>query len=164
MFVERVLLRHIADVVLECVEVRIKRLSVEDDLAAGRLKLPGKHSQEGALSRTTCAHHANELAASDSEGNSLEADFAVAEAMRDFIHLERANDIALFLNDSFRKIATKKLSDVDSNGIAILQRRGCAHGGVAHQDWAIGFDHLQQADPLIVIAKNLQQHIAARPR
>src|SRR6266699_5398704 len=143
MFVERVLLRHVTDVVLECVEVRVKRLSVENDLAAGRLKLSGKHSQQSAFSRTTCAHHANELAASDSEGNSLQPDFAVAEAMRDFIHLERANDIALFLDNSFRKIATKKLSDVDSDGCAILQRRCCAQRGVAHQDRAIGFDHLQ---------------------
>src|SRR5260370_30817933 len=127
MFVERVLLRHVTDVVLECVEARVERLSIEDDLAAGRLKLSGQHSQERAFSRTTRAHHANELAASDSEGNSLQPDFAVTEAMSDFIHLERANDIALFLNDSFRKIATKKLSDLDSNGVAILQRRRSAH-------------------------------------
>src|SRR4029077_9129171 len=111
MFVERVLLRHVTDVALECVEARVERLSIENDLAAGALKLSGQHSQERAFSRTTCAHHANELAASNSEGNSLQPDFAVTEAMSDFIHLERANDIALFLDDSFRKIATKKLSD-----------------------------------------------------
>ena len=43
MFVERVLLWHVTDVALESVEVRIERLSVEDDLAASWLKLPGQH-------------------------------------------------------------------------------------------------------------------------
>ena len=41
--IEGVFLRHITDVALERVEVRIKRLSVQDDLAAGRLKLSRQH-------------------------------------------------------------------------------------------------------------------------
>ena len=43
MLVESVLLRHVTDVVLEHVEVRIKRLSVEENLAAGGLELAGQH-------------------------------------------------------------------------------------------------------------------------
>ena len=43
MLVESVLLRHVTDVVLENVEVRKKRLSVEDNFAAGGPQLPGQH-------------------------------------------------------------------------------------------------------------------------
>ena len=43
MFVERVLLRHVTDVVLENVKVRKKRLSVEDNFAAGGPELSGQH-------------------------------------------------------------------------------------------------------------------------
>ena len=36
-----------------------------------------------------------------------------------------------------------------------------AHGGLAHHDRAIGLEHFELADALVVIAENLQQHIAA---
>ena len=98
------------------------------------------------------------------EGNSLEPDFAFAKTVGDFIHLEGANDIALFLDDSFRKVAPQKLSYVDANAVAVFQRRSRAHGGVTHDDGAIGFNDLQHAHPLVVIAKNLQQHIATCAR
>src|SRR5437588_3942955 len=101
MFVERVLLWHVTDVALESVKVRIKRLSVENDLASSGLKLAGQHSWERAFSRTACAHHANELAAGDAEGDSLKPNFAFAETMGDFVYLECSNDITLFLDDSF---------------------------------------------------------------
>ena len=84
--------------------------------------------------------------------------------MCDFVHLEGPNDIALFLDDSFRKIAPQKLPDVDSNGIAVFERCGGAHGGIAHQDRTISVNYLQEAHPLVVIAENLQQHVAARAR
>ncbi len=84
--------------------------------------------------------------------------------MRDLARVERPNDVALFLDDSFGKIAAQKLSDVDSDGIAVLQRRTRAHDRVAHHDRPIRFDHLNFADTFVVIAKNLQQHVAARAR
>ena len=65
MFVEGVLLGHITDVLLQRVEILVERLSIEDDISAGRLQLAGKHSQQGALSRTARAHHANKLATCD---------------------------------------------------------------------------------------------------
>src|SRR5207247_4755705 len=95
------------------------------------------------------------------QGNSLEPVFALAETVRDFIHLEGANDIALFLDDSFRKVAPQKLSYVDSNAVAVFERRSRAHGSVTHDDGTIRFNDLQHAHPLVVIAKNLQQHVAA---
>ena len=84
--------------------------------------------------------------------------------MRDFIHLESADDVALFLDDAFRKVAPQKLSDIDSNGVAVFERSGGAHRRLAHHDRTIGFDDFQQTDPLVVIAKNLQQHIATCAR
>ena len=47
----------------------------------------------------------------------------LAEAMGQFAHLERANDVALLLDDALGKIAAQKLSDIDANGVAILERR-----------------------------------------
>ena len=72
MFVERVLLRHVTDVVFQGVEILIERLPVEKDLAAGGLKLACQHSHERAFSRTARAHHANELTTRDAKGDSLE--------------------------------------------------------------------------------------------
>ena len=62
--------------------------------------------------------------------------------MCDFGDLEGANDVALFLDDAFRKIAAQNLSDVDSNRIAVLELRGRAHGLVADHDRPIRFDDL----------------------
>src|SRR6267378_339427 len=164
MFVERVLLRHITDKVFQSVEILIERLSVEEDLAAGRLKLAGQHSHERAFSRTTRAHHANQLSTRDAKGDSLQTNSAFPKAVRDLVYLERADDIALFLDDSLRKTASQKLADVDSNGIAVLERRRGAHHGVTHHDRPVRLDHFQLTNSLIVIAKNLQQHVAARAR
>src|SRR5437899_526379 len=121
MFVECVLLRHITDIVFQSVEILIERLSVEEDLAAGGLKLAGQHSHERAFSRTARTHHANQLATRDAKGDSLETNFPFTKTVRDFVCLERANDIPLFLDDSFRKTASQKLADVDSNGIAVFK-------------------------------------------
>ena len=79
-------------------------------------------------------------------------------------YLEDANDVPLFLDDSFGKIAPQELSDIDADGVAVLKRRRPAHRCLAHHDRSIGVDHFQGADPLVVIAKNFQQHIAARSR
>src|SRR5437870_9982941 len=84
--------------------------------------------------------------------------------MRDFVHLEGTNDISLFLDDALREVAPQKLPDVDSNGIAILEWGGRAHRSVAHHNRTISFNYLQEACPLVVIAKNLQQDVAARAR
>ena len=42
MLVERVFLRNVTDVTFERFEIRIKRLAVEQNLAAGRLQLTGQ--------------------------------------------------------------------------------------------------------------------------
>src|SRR4030095_3665294 len=107
-------------------------------------------------------HHANQLTTRDTKGDSLETNFAFPKAVRDFVCLESANDIALFLDDSFRKAASQKLADVDSSGTAVLERRCGAHHVVTHHDRAIRLDHFQLTNSLIVIAKDLQQHVAAR--
>ena len=121
MFVERVLLRHVTDVALQRVEIWIKRLAIEQDLAAGGLKLPGQHLSAACFFREPLAPITQTSSPRvDTKGNSFETDLAVAEAMRDFAHLERANDVALFFDDSLGKIAPQKLADVDSNGVAIL--------------------------------------------
>src|SRR5881394_1546141 len=104
MFVERILLRHITDVVLQGVEIFIERLPIEDHFPARRLQLAGQHPHERAFSRTARTHYANQLTTRDVKGDSLET----------------ANDIALFLDDPFRKIASQKLADVDSNGISVV--------------------------------------------
>ena len=62
--------------------------------------------------------------------------------MRDLVDLKGANDVALFLDDAFRKVASQNLSDVDSNGIAVLQLRSRAHGLVADHDRTVRFDYL----------------------
>src|SRR4029077_9537028 len=155
MFVERVLLGHITDIVFQSVEILIERLSVEEDLAAGGLKLPGQHSHERAFSRAARAHHANQLTTRDAKGDSLQTNSAFPKAVCDLVCLESANNIPLFLDDSFRKTASQKLADIDSNRIAVFERRCGAHHGVTHHDWAIRLNHFQLTNSLIVIAKNL---------
>src|SRR6185437_14351994 len=164
MFVERVLLRHVTDVVFQRVEILIERLPVEKDLSVGGLELAGQHSHQRAFSRTARAHHANKLTTRDAKRDSLKTNPALPKAMRNFVRLECANDIALFLNDSFRKVASQKLADVDSNGVSVFERRRGAHHSVTDHDRAIRYDHFQLTDPPIVIAENFQQHVAARAR
>ena len=77
---------------------------------------------------------------------------------------ERANDVALFLDDPLGKIAAQKLADIDPDGIAVLERRRRADGGFADEDWPVGIDHFQRADAFVVIAQNFQEHVAARSR
>ena len=79
--IERVVLRDVTDVALERVEVVVKRLAVEQDLAAGRLQLAAEDLHERALAGAARAHHADQFAAIDREGNAFEPDVAVAEAM-----------------------------------------------------------------------------------
>src|SRR4029077_8808838 len=122
MFVERVLLRHVTDVVFQRIEILIQRLPVEKDLSAGGLELASQHSHERAFSRTARAHHANKLTTRDAKRDSLETNSALPKAVRNFIRLECANDIALFLDDSFRKVASQKLADVDSNVVSLFYR------------------------------------------
>ncbi len=44
-----------------------------------------------------------------------------------------------------------------------LKRRRRAHRRVANHDRPIGLDHFKSADAFVVIAENLEQHVAARP-
>src|ERR1044071_6540962 len=122
--VEGVLLRHVADVLFQDVKVSIKRLSVEQNVAARRLKLAGKHHHERAFTRTASAHHANEFSTSDCEGNPVEADLAFAKTVCDFVQLEAADDVSLFLDDALQKIASENLSNIDPDDVAVLQFRG----------------------------------------
>src|SRR5258708_17130275 len=124
MLVESVLLRHVADVLLQNVEVSVKGLSVEQDFAPGRLELAGKHSHQRAFARTACAHHANKLSTRDAEGNSIEANLAFAKPVCNFVQLEAANDVSLLLDDALQKIPSQNLSDIDSNHVAVLQFPG----------------------------------------
>ena len=120
MLIERVLLRNVTDVALQLIEIRIKRLAVEQNLAAGRLDLAAEHLEQRAFAGSARAHHANQLAAIDRKRNAVEPDIAAAEAMVDIAHFERANDVALFLDDALGKIAAQKLPDIDADGVAIL--------------------------------------------
>src|SRR4029079_13733107 len=160
--VERVLLRHVTDVLLQNVEVSVEGLSVEQDFAARRLELAGKHPHQRAFARAACAHHANKLATRDTEGNSIEANFAFAKTVCDFIQLEAANDVSLLLDDALQKIASQNLSDVDSNNVAVLEVRGGADRVVSDQDSTVRFNDLKRAYSPIVIAKYFQQHIPGR--
>src|SRR5215471_19841291 len=83
--IERILLRHVADVLFQNVQLSVERLSVEQDFAACRLELAGKHLHQCAFARTACAHHANELTACDAERNPVEANLALAKTMCDFV-------------------------------------------------------------------------------
>ncbi len=161
--VERVLLRDVADVALKHIEVFVKRAVVQEHLALRRLKLAAQDFHERALAGTARAHHADELAAIYREGNPFERDLGIGEAMVDVDHFERPNDVAFFFDDSFGKIAAQKLADIDPDGIAVLKGRGRAHRSFTHEDRSVGVDHFQRADALVVIAKNFQEHVAARP-
>src|SRR5207247_9254278 len=146
------------------VEILIEGLAIEDDSSAGWLQLTGKHSQQRALSRTARTHHANKLATRDAKRDSLQANLALAKTVRDFVYLEGANDVALFLDDSFRKVAPQNLSDIDSNRIAVLELRRRAHSLASHHDRPIRFNDLQDPHALIAVAENHQSHLTARPR
>ena len=160
--VESVVLRDVTDVALERVEVFVERLAVEQDLAAGRLQLAAERAHERAFARAARAHDADHLAAIEGEADAFERDIAVAEAMADVAHLEAANDVAFFLDDPLGKIAAQELPDIDPDGVAVGQGRGRADGEFADHDRAIGFEHFEDADALVVVAGNLEQHIARR--
>src|SRR5262249_26883541 len=162
--VESVLLRHVTDVLFQNVEVSVERLSVEQHFAIARLELPGKHSHQRAFSRAACAHHANEFATRDAEGNSIEANLALAKTVCDFVQFEGANDVALLFDDALQKIAPQNLSNIDSNDVPILEFGGRAHRIIAYHDWTVRLDNLQAAYSPIVVAKNFQQHVAGCAR
>src|SRR6516225_6228429 len=161
-FVERVLLRHVTDVLFQNVELPVEGLSVEQDFAACRLKLAGKHSHQRAFTRAARAHHTNELSTCDAEGNSIEPNLAFAKTVCDFVQLKAANDVSLLLDNALQKIASQNLSDIDSNNVAVLEFGGRPNGIVAHHDSTIRFNDLKRAYSPIVIAKYFQQHISGR--
>src|SRR5438477_6503709 len=110
MFVERILLSHITDVVLQGVEIFIQRLPIEDHLPARRLQAAAQHSHARAFSRAARTHYANQLTTRDVKGEALETNFAFPKAVRDFVSLARADNVALSLDASFRKVASQKLA------------------------------------------------------
>src|SRR5206468_5427720 len=140
MFVERVLLRHVTDVVLQRVDILIERLPVKQDLSAGGLELASQHSHQRALPAAARAHHANKLTTCDTKRDSLETNLALPKAVRNFVCLQSANDVALFFDDSFRKVASQKLADVDSNGVSVFEWRCAAHHSATDHDRAIRFE------------------------
>ena len=84
--------------------------------------------------------------------------------MSDFVQFEGANDVALLLDDSLEKIAPEDLSNINSDDVAVLELRGRADRIVAYHDGTVCFDDLECAHSLIVIAKNLQQHVPGSAR
>src|SRR5215475_9278507 len=142
-FVERVLLRHVTDVLFQNVELPVEGLSVEQDFAACRLKLAGKHSHQRAFARATRAHHTNELSTCNNEGDSIEPNLAFAKTVCDFVQLEAANDVSLLLDNALQKIASQNLSNIDSNDVAVLEFCGRPDRIVTHHDSAVRFNHLQ---------------------
>src|SRR5207249_752263 len=97
--IEGVFLRYVTDVSPQFVKVRIKRLIIEQDLAAARLQLPGQHFQQCALAATARSHYANQFAADHIVGNSFQPDIAAAKTVCDFANLQRPDDVALFLDN-----------------------------------------------------------------
>src|SRR4030095_7064051 len=112
--------------------------------------------------RTACAHHTNKLSTRDAEGNSIEANLALAKTVCDFVQLKAANDVSLLLDDALQKIASQNLPDIDSNDVAVLELRGRADRVVTHHDSTVRFNDLKRAYSPIVIAKYFQQHISGR--
>ena len=139
-------------------------MSIEQDLTAAWLELPGEHSHQRAFSGTACAHHANKFTTRDAEGNSIEANLALAKTVCDFIKFEAPNDVALLLDDALQKIAPQDLSNVDTDNVAVLELRGRANRIVAYHDSTVRLNDLEGAHSLIVIAKNLQQHVSGGAR
>src|SRR5438067_9452516 len=164
MLIERVFLRDVTDVALEQIEVLVERPIIEQHLALGRLELAAQNFHERAFARAARAHHADELAAIDRERDAFQSDLVVPETVSDIHHFERAHDVALFLDYALAEIAAQKLADIDPDGVAVLKRRRRAYRRFADEDRAVGVDHFQSANALVVVAQNFQEDVAARPR
>src|SRR6266849_2581278 len=164
MLIEGVLLRDVADVAFELIEIGIERLAIEQDLTTGWFELTAEHFEQRAFAATARTHDADEFAAIEREGNAVETDFTVTETMADVAHLEATNDVAFLFDDALGKIAAQELPNVDADGVAVFQRRDRAHGSFPYHDGPIRFDHFENADALIVIAQNFEQHVATRVR
>ena len=89
MLIERVLLRDVTDVALELIEIGIKRLAVEQNLAAGRLR-SGRRALSAACSCPQPLAPITQTSSPRLIANEIpsSADFAVAEAMGDIAHFE----------------------------------------------------------------------------
>ncbi len=163
--VEGVFLRDVTDVALELVEILIKRLAIEQDLSAASAEAARPSTFRSVLLPEPLAPITQTSSPRlTAEGNAVQRHLAVAETMSHIAHLERANDVALFLDDSFGKIAAQELADVDPDGVAILQSGAVVRTGVSPTMIGRSASITSScADPLVVIAENLQQHVAARP-
>ncbi len=105
LLVEGILLGDVADVTLKPVEVLVERLTIKQNVPARRLELPGQHFEQRAFPGAARAHHANQLPPAYRERISVEANLTVAETVRDLADLERTDNVALFFDDAFGKVA-----------------------------------------------------------
>ena len=162
LFVEGVVLRDVGDVAAQFVEVVVEGAAVEDDLAAVGPVLPGDGAQERALAAAARAHDADHLAARGGEGDVVHGLLAVAEGMPQVAHLQHADDVALLLDDALGEIAPQHLAHVDADHVAVGQPRGVRTGTSPTMIARLAWSTSRLADLLVVVAGNLQQHVAAR--
>ena len=76
------------------------------------------------------------------------------EPVMHFAHFEGADNVSFFFDDPLGEIAFQELTDIDSDGVTVSQRRVRTHGRVADHDRPIGFQHFKAADAFVVIAGN----------
>ena len=100
----------------------------------------------------------------EGEGDAIERNLVVAETVVDVAHLEAADDVAFFFDDSLGKIAAQELADIDANGVAVGERSGRPNRDIADHDRAVRFQDFEDADAFVVVAGNFQKHIAGRAR
>ena len=162
LLVEGVVLRDVGDVAAQGVEFVVERTAVEHDAAAVGPVLPGDGLEQRALAAAARAHDADHLAARDGEVDVVQRRLGRAEGVPQVAHVEHADDVAFFFEDALGEVAAQHLAHVDADEVAVGQPRVVAHGRVADEDRAAGLEHLQLADLLFVVARDFQQHVAAR--
>src|SRR5678815_2675315 len=129
----------------------------------GRLQLSGNGAKQSRFSRTARSHHTNHLPAIYDKGNAVQARLVAPKTVRHVVQFETGNDVPFLFDDPLGKIAAQHLARIDADGVPILQIVGLFYRDVPDVNWAIRLQHLQPADLLIVVAKDLQKNLAARP-
>ena len=162
--VEGVVLGDVRNEAFEFVELRVEGLAVEQDLALAGLELSGDGPHERGFAAAAGAHHADHLAPAHMEGDAVEAALRAPEPVGNIPQLEAGDDVAFLLDDALREVAAQHLARVDADAVAVAQFLGAAHRHVPDEDRAVGLDDLQFADLGLVIAEDLEQHLAAGAR
>ena len=157
--VKRVVLGDVGDVFPQRVVVGVERAVVEEDIALVRRKLPGERAHERALPAPARPHHAHHLAALDGKSGPVNGDGAVRKPADEIAHLDRADDVAFLLDQALGEIAAQDLADIHADRVPVGQRRGIPHRDPAHEDRAVGLQHLQAAFPPVVVAGDFQEDI-----